>query len=127
MILLISKKKRLLLLLTPLFIIMIGYLTATIFSSYINEWAWVPLALVYWFSLALCIVFFKSNKKVTDWLKKSKPSKLSISLAIIVGLFPMSILAMNYHLLDSTSLSYFGLALLLLILGLKSYIGVDFY
>ncbi|WP_227394990.1 CPBP family intramembrane glutamic endopeptidase [Jeotgalibacillus aurantiacus] len=101
MLLEISKNTRIAVLLSPLVIILIGFVTATIFSRFINEWAWIPLALVYWTSLALCIAFFKGNKRVKDWLKKSKPSKLSISLALIFGLFPMSILIMNVHLLDS--------------------------
>lgn len=97
----ISKNKRIVVLLSPPLIIIIGYLTATIFSSFINEWAWIPLAFVYWTSLAFCIFYFKGEKRVKDWLEKSKPSKLSISLALIFGLFPMSVLLMNYHLFDS--------------------------
>ncbi|MDQ0230654.1 CPBP family intramembrane glutamic endopeptidase [Metabacillus malikii] len=97
----ISKSKRIAVLLTPPLIILIGYVTASIFSRFLNEWAWIPLALIYWTSLTCCIIYFKGEKRVKDWLKKSKPSKLSISLTLLFGLFPMSVLVMNYHLFDS--------------------------
>lgn len=110
----ISKRNRIAVLLSPPLIILVGYLTASIFSSFLNEWAWVPLALVYWTSLAICIVYFKGEKRVREWLGKSKPSKLSISLALIFGLFPMSVLIMNYHLFDSALIIFLWLAFALI-------------
>lgn len=97
----ISSTKRITVLFTPPLIICLGFITATVFSSFMNEWAWVPLALIYWSSLFFCIIYFKGDKNIRDWVKKSKPSKLSIGLALVFGLFPMTILAFNYYLFDS--------------------------
>ncbi|TCL57243.1 hypothetical protein EDD76_109105 [Kineothrix alysoides] len=44
---------------TPLFIILIGLLTALLFNYYIGAWAFIPLALVYWVALG---IFAKVDK-----------------------------------------------------------------
>ncbi|GAF63480.1 hypothetical protein BTS2_0371 [Bacillus sp. TS-2] len=97
----ISKKKRVAILFTPPFIILVGCITAITFSSFIDEWAWIPLALVYWAAIGMCVYFLKGDKKVKDWLRKSVSSKTSVILAFVFGLFPMTILFMNVHLFES--------------------------
>lgn len=104
-----SSKQRVCLLLSPLVIIGLGFLTATIFSQYLQGWAWVPLAFIYWSSLGLCIYYFKGDKSVKDWLEKSNPSKLWVTLTLLLGMFPLTILMMSYHLFDSISLILFWL------------------
>ncbi|MED3729234.1 type II CAAX endopeptidase family protein [Priestia filamentosa] len=104
MILEISKRKRALILLSPIIVILLGFITAAIFSKFIDGWAWIPLAIVYWSSLGFCIVYFKENKHIKDWLKKPKISILPIILSLLLGMFPLSILIMNYKLFDSTVL-----------------------
>lgn len=99
-----SNKQRVYLLFSPLIIIILGFLTATFFKQYIQGWAWVPLALVYWSTLGICIYHFKGDKSVKDWLRKSKPSKLWITLTLLLGMFPLTILMTNYQLFDSISL-----------------------
>ncbi|MFY3790926.1 CPBP family intramembrane glutamic endopeptidase [Ureibacillus sp. MALMAid1270] len=100
----ISKDKRLMILISPLAIIFLGFLTAFLFSKYIHEWAWIPLALVYWLSLGLCILYFKGTKHVKDWFLPTKITSLWNVISLLLGMIPLSILAMNYHLLDSTVL-----------------------
>ena len=104
-----SSKQRVCLLLSPFFIISLGFLTATIFNQYLQGWAWVPLALVYWSSLGMCIYYFKGDKSVKDWLGKSNPSKLWVTLSLLLGMFPLTILMMSYHLFASISLILFWL------------------
>lgn len=99
-----SRKQSIYLMLSPFIIIGFGFLTATIFSRFLLGWAWVPLALVYWSSLGFCIYHFKGDKSVKDWLRKSNPSKLWKPLSLLIGMFPLTILIMNYHLFDSISL-----------------------
>lgn len=89
------------LLASPLVIIFLGFITATVFSNLIGEWAWIPLALVYWCLMAASIYLFKGNFKLSHWLKKTKKAPIWNSLTIIISLIPLSILVMNYHLFDS--------------------------
>lgn len=109
MILNISKQKRINLLLSPIAIISIGYLTASIFSNFISGWAWVPLAIVYWGLLGFCIIVFKGEKEIKEWVRKPQSSRLFISLSFLLGMFPLTILIMNYDLFKSKILIVFWL------------------
>lgn len=86
---------------SPLFIILLGFLTATFFHYFIGGWAWIPLAIVYWSALGFSIWTFKGDKKLSDWFQKSKKAPLWITITMIIGMFPLTILMMNYHLFDS--------------------------
>ncbi|MFP7413840.1 CPBP family intramembrane glutamic endopeptidase [Priestia filamentosa] len=96
-----SKRKKVIILLSPIIVILLGFITATGFSRFIDGWAWIPLAIVYWSSLGFCIGYFKENKQVKDWLKKPENSILPIILSLLLGMFPLSILIINYKLFDS--------------------------
>ncbi|MFP7224462.1 CPBP family intramembrane glutamic endopeptidase [Priestia filamentosa] len=96
-----SKRKKVIILLSPIIVILLGFITATGFSRFIDGWAWIPLAIVYWSSLGFCIVYFKENKQVKDWLKKPENSILPIILSLLLGMFPLSILIINYKLFVS--------------------------
>jgi Predicted protease of the Abi (CAAX) family len=100
----INHKQRMLVVASPFVIILLGYLTASVFSGLMDGWAWVPLALVYWGATGWCIYAFKGNKRIRDWLQKPKPSKGSLIASLALGMFPLSILAMNYKLFDSVLL-----------------------
>ena len=99
-----SSQKNISLLLSPFIIIGIGFLTATFFSQYIDGWVWIPLAVVYWSSMGICIILFKGDRPIKSWLGKSNTSKSWITISLIVGMFPLSILLMNYQLFDSALL-----------------------
>lgn len=77
------------------------FLTATFFHYFIGGWAWIPLAIVYWSALGFSIWTFKGDKKLSDWFQKSKKAPLWITITMIIGMFPLTILMMNYHLFDS--------------------------
>lgn len=96
-----SNSKFWLLFTSPFLIILLGFLTASFFNNIIGGWAWVPLAIVYWSLLGLSIWNFKENKKLSDWLKKSKKAPFWITITMLVGMFPLTILMMSYHLFDS--------------------------
>lgn len=100
----ISKNKKLIILISPLVIITLGSITAFTFSCFINEWAWIPLAIVYWLLTGICIVFFKGTKQIQDWFLPSKFTRASNIVSMLLGMIPLSILAMNYHLFDSALL-----------------------
>ncbi|WP_338749178.1 CPBP family intramembrane glutamic endopeptidase [Bacillus sp. FJAT-52991] len=101
MILNIKNRKRNFILVSPIVVILLGFITATTCSKVIDEWAWVPLAIVYWSSLGICIKYFKGNKQIKDWLKKPQPSKLMVFFSLILGFFPMSVVMTNYELFNS--------------------------
>ncbi len=54
--------------------------------------------------MGICIVLFKGDRSIKSWLRKSHTSKLWITISLIVGMFPLSILLMNYQLFDSALL-----------------------
>ena len=95
------KNRRLMILISPLVIIAIGFITAFTFSKFINEWAWIPLALIYWLSQGFYIAFCKGNKQMKDWFPPSKLVKLPNLISLLIGMIPLSILAMNFHLFDT--------------------------
>ena len=68
----ISVRKRQFLLFSPLLIILVGFTTATLFSRFIQEWAWVPLALVYWTAMGVFVFIGKGDKRLKDWIRKPK-------------------------------------------------------
>lgn len=109
----ISKGKKRFLLFSPLIVILIGFLTATIFSRYILEWAWIPLAIIYWTIIGLCIFLGKGDKRVKDWLGKPQASKITI-VGLLLGMFPLTIFFMNYMLFESVWLVIFWLAFALI-------------
>jgi len=92
---------------SPFIIILFGFLTATFFNHLIDGWAWIPLAIVYWSLLGFSIYFFKDNKKLGDWFQKSKKAPFWITITLLVGMFPLTILIMNYHLFNSVWLIIF--------------------
>ncbi|GAK08140.1 hypothetical protein [Geomicrobium sp. JCM 19038] len=110
-------------LLSPVIIIAIGFIVATVFSSIIAEWAWLPLALVYWSLLGGCIYLFKGKKRVKAWIGKSRPSKGIVSLGWVVGLFPFTVLLMNLHLLTDPWIIALWLLFAWLIPFSRNYIG----
>ncbi|WP_100402618.1 CPBP family intramembrane glutamic endopeptidase [Bacillus sp. FJAT-42315] len=97
----ITNRKRNFILVSPIVIILLGFITATIWSKVIDEWAWVPLAIVYWSLLGICIKYFKGNKQIKDWLKKPKSSRFIVFFTLILGLFPISVIMMNYEIFNS--------------------------
>nr|WP_106781202.1 CPBP family intramembrane glutamic endopeptidase [Lysinibacillus timonensis] len=97
----LEKKKNFSLLISPIIIIILGYSIANLFSRWMAEWAWVPLAIVYWSTMGFCIFYFKENKKLIDWFITTKITRLPNIISIILSLFPLSILILNFNLLNS--------------------------
>ncbi|GKV56085.1 hypothetical protein NCCP2222_20320 [Sporosarcina sp. NCCP-2222] len=96
-------------LLSPPLIILIGWVTAKIFTPIIQEWAWIPLALVYWLVLGICIGIGKGEERLSAWVQKPLPTKLTIA-GMLLGMFPLSVLFTNIHLFDSIGLVILWLA-----------------
>ncbi|MFJ5763729.1 lysostaphin resistance A-like protein [Lysinibacillus sp. NPDC093210] len=94
---------------SPFFIILIGYSTATVFNHFIGGWAWIPLAIIYWTFLGISIWNFKGDKKLGAWFIKSKKAPFWITISMLIGIFPLTILLTSYHLFNSIWLIVFWL------------------
>lgn len=84
------------LLLSPVLIILLGYLTARIAGIWLGLWAWVPLALVYWGAQGYLIWRYGDRRR---WLARGDGGRGWVIGTVIVGLIPLSILILNYKLL----------------------------
>jgi len=58
----------------------------------------------YSFFQSFSILFFKGNKPIKSWLQKPQSSKASVFFTVILGMFPLSLLLLNYQLFDSVLL-----------------------
>ncbi|GKU24450.1 hypothetical protein CFOLD11_12760 [Clostridium folliculivorans] len=76
--------------LIPLIIILVGSLTAMIASKYINAWAFIPLAIVYWASI---IVVVKPTKNMLKSYLKKPAYNFKIS---IVSLIPVLLCSFSF-------------------------------
>ncbi|MEK5231929.1 CPBP family glutamic-type intramembrane protease [Lysinibacillus sp. FSL K6-0232] len=99
---------------SPFLIILLGFLTATVCHSFIGGWAWIPLAIVYWSLLGFAIYFFKDTRNLGDWFQKSRKSPFWITITMLIGMFPLTILMMNYHLFESAWLIFYWLVFALI-------------
>lgn len=70
--------------LIPLIIILVGSLTALIASKYINAWAFIPLAIVYWTSI---IVVVKPTKNILKSYFKKPAYNIKISILCLIPVF----------------------------------------
>lgn len=101
----LDSRGRALLLLSPVLLIALGFGTATLFRPLVGEWAWVPLALVYWGAIAALVAAFRPRPSLAAaWLRRPTRVNVWTVLALVFSLVPLSILAMNVHLFDSVGL-----------------------
>ena len=95
------KKTNLFPIFAPLCVIALGAFAAYVSHLFINEWAWVFLALVYWSSSFLMAYKALGKESMPSLFKTPAGSKGWFALSIFVGLIPLSILLLNLHLLVS--------------------------
>jgi len=82
------KKETLLPIIAPVCVIAFGALIAYVFHLFINEWAWVALALVYWGSSFLIAYKALGKEGIASLFQKPVGSKRWLILSIVVGLIP---------------------------------------
>jgi membrane protease YdiL (CAAX protease family) len=95
--------RKILIALSPLFVIAVGFTTALFFSSVIGVWAFVPLALVYW-ALALLIPLLLGKTDLKPMFARPTGIVLWPILSLVVGLIPLPILLLNLPLLGSSGI-----------------------
>lgn len=93
-------RKRLILL-SPFLVIGLGHLTAQIAGIFLGAWAWLPLTIVFWTTLALLILWGGGPGSVKRWLGKPKGSRWGwFLLALVVGFIPFIVFVQNRQLLS---------------------------
>ncbi len=69
----------------PMIVILVGFLTASIAYRYINEWAFIPLSIVYWGVMLLVVK--PTREKLKAYFNKTTGNSKSNILAFIPVLF----------------------------------------
>jgi membrane protease YdiL (CAAX protease family) len=95
------KSEKLLSILAPMFVIVLGATITLIFYSFIDEWVWVILAFVYWGSSFLIAYKSLGKEGMRSLFQKPVGSRGWLALSVLVGLIPLSILLLNLDLLVS--------------------------
>lgn len=94
-------KRRIGIIVSPVIITASGFLTAWFFSMIMNDWALIPLSIVYWL---LCLYY--SNKYKGKSLKClfSKPQGGIgwLITALVIGLLPVFIIIRNFSILNNS-------------------------
>lgn len=104
-----TKKKRLIVLLSPFFIICMVHFVAIWGLKTIPEWCWLITALTYWALTGLCKAIFVDKKTLTEWFQKPVHNPKWLAIALALGIFPaLGILLPNFSLLfEYTTLTLF--------------------
>jgi uncharacterized protein len=89
-----TQTKKLIVLLSPLFIIIIGNIAARLFANLLGKWAWTGYFPVYWSMLFLFMAFTGKSENQKSWFQKSRGNNWWVLLAAGIGLisFPALLL-----------------------------------
>jgi len=92
-------------LLSPIFIIIIGNFAARLFIGMIGNWAWIGYFPVYWGALLLFLTYTGKRENQKLWFRKPQGSRLWSVFAIAIGFvsFP-ALLIPNIHVMNSVFL-----------------------
>lgn len=84
---------------SPFAVIGLGHLTAQAAGIQIGAWAWLPLTLVFWTTMAVLIAGGDRTAH-RRWLSKPRGSRGWLVLAVLVGFIPFIVFLQNWRLLD---------------------------
>ncbi|HWO75602.1 MAG TPA: CPBP family intramembrane glutamic endopeptidase [Bacillus sp. (in: firmicutes)] len=94
----------------PVIVVLISSCSSFIFSTFIQEWAWIPVAIFYWGSMFAFIYFFTTKKERSKWLSRARGHAGWKAGTVLAGLFPLTILFTNMGLLrESIAVTVFWL------------------
>lgn len=86
----------------PIIVVLISSSSSFIFSTFIQEWAWIPVAIFYWGSIFAFIYFFTTKEERSKWLSRVEGHFGWKIGTVLVGLFPLTILFTNLQLLSES-------------------------
>ncbi|KEK22658.1 hypothetical protein [Bacillus gaemokensis] len=93
-----QRRTRMLALISPIIIILLGYIGTKLCYPYLKEWTWIVTAILYWTLMGSMLFSFCTKEDIKGWFEKGKQSKPLLLLAILIGVFPMlGILLLNYY------------------------------
>ena len=96
-----SEARRRLILLSPIGIIAVGYLTARFARDVFGIWVWMPMVLVVWGMFGFMIAFGGGREAIRRWLQAPQGGWSWAVLAMVVGLIPLSVFLLGWKLFPS--------------------------
>ncbi|MGA9365705.1 MAG: CPBP family intramembrane glutamic endopeptidase [Bacteroidota bacterium] len=93
-----SQNRQRLVLLSPLVIIAVGRLIASLAGVVFGIWVWIPMTLVVWGMFAFMIAWGGGREATRRWLQAPQGAWGWSVLAVAVGLIPLSIFIQNWKL-----------------------------
>ncbi len=95
---------------SPIAVIGAGFICARVCSPIIGEWAFIPLALVYWGVTFALVYKYLGKASIAALFVKPKRSVLLAVLCVAAALIPLPIFLLNLNLLESPILIVLWLA-----------------
>jgi uncharacterized protein len=89
--------KKIIIMLSPLVIIPIVYITAILFKPVLDVWTWVPVLLVYWVLIGTVIVWGGGKEAAKRWLKRPQGKLLWSVLPFIFVLLALPMFLTNWQ------------------------------
>ena len=76
---------------SPLFVVVIGSVTARVSAALLGEWAWIGTVPVYWVVMAAIILRSTGRQRASEWYGPSRGSRAWVVVAAIVAFssFPL--------------------------------------
>ncbi len=93
--------RRRLVLLSPLAIIAVGYLTAHLAGPVFGIWIWIPMIFIVWGMFGFMIAWGGGREAVKRWLQAPQGAWGWSVLAVVVGMIPLSVFILNWKLFPS--------------------------
>jgi membrane protease YdiL (CAAX protease family) len=107
--------RKLIAIISPFLVILLGFICSKLLSTYINEWAFVPVMIIYW-TITVFIVYKSIGiNKIKEYFIKPIGNRLWLILAIIIGVMPVAVLMQNLSIITSPFL--IGLCILVAIIN----------
>jgi membrane protease YdiL (CAAX protease family) len=83
-----EKKRRFIIVLSPLAVILLGQVAARMLGPLIGVWSWVPLTTGYWIGILLLVAWGGGKEATSRWLQRSGGAWYWPLLAVSIGVIP---------------------------------------
>jgi uncharacterized protein len=97
----ILNTKKIFIILSPIFVILFCGIIVIIFSRFISEWVFVPVAIIYWLLSFIITLKVTGKNSIKSYFNKPFGSIGWLILSIVIGFLPFTILLLNLRLLNN--------------------------